>query len=597
MSNLTYQDTTSTSHDSEIVSRCQDEINSRTALDAKWRDNWGLYKTHPITVATDEGWQSKINDGRVFELVETVASYIRNALFFSDRWVGLEATEPDLAEVLPLVNTYFVDALNASNFKREFRVFLAQYLLTGFSCMLPVWDSEVGGLSFETLSNYDTFIETGKRYEEHTSYSFRRVELNYAEFLDWIEDGLLDIDEDPEDAFERYSQAHDERKGEIYSTQQTTPLSDKSTVVLYEYYDPIEKKLCRYIDDELVSEDEGWDECPWLVSILFETPDDAYGLSLVDSSIGLVIANNILHNQRLDNIALGINNMWQIIDDGVVNPAEVKSAPGKIIIVGRPDTITPLQPPTNSFNVSFQEQQILDSKIDRNTGTGAMVSANSYRTGERVTAAEIESVKDAGGNRLTDIYEHLEATFIIPLLKRALQLLKDNLRKPKVVKLASNRANVYDYFRVLPEDFKHDFTVKVTGTQSVINRDKNISLITDFISIVSTIPEFAKRTDWDTLFLDLTTKFGFDDPQRYIVQQQPEEPQEQTPQSPLQQMSAQAQAIGGDPAQAGLQEAIMKGQAPDIAASFAGRSPDDISNMSEEERLLSTAYLSTPQGL
>lgn len=594
MKQATYLNTTSSTHDSEIVSRCQDEVNSRTALDAKWRDNWGLYKTQPITVATDEGWQSKINDGRVFELVETVASYIRNALFFSDRWVGLESTEPDLGEILPLVNTYFVDALNSSNFKREFRVFLSQYLLTGFSCMLPLWDSEKGVLCFETLNNYDTFIETGCRYEESTSYTFRRVELNYAQFIDWVEDGLLEIDGDEESAFEKYAQAHDERKGELSGLSQTTPVIDKSTVLVYEYYCPIEKKIYRYIEEDCVCEEDGWDECPWLVGILFETPDEAYGLSLLDSSIGLVIANNILHNQRLDNIALNINNMWQIIDDGIVNPNEVKSEPGKIIIVGRPDTITPLQPSTNSFGVSFQEQQILDSKIDRNTGTGAMVSANSYRTGERVTAAEIESVKDAGGNRLTDIFEHLEATFIVPLLKRSLKILRDNIKKPKVVKLASNRADVYDYFKVLPEDFKHDFTVKVTGTQSVINRDKNISLITEYITVVSSVPQFAERVDWDTLFLDMTTKFGFDDPQRYIVKQQPEEPAPQTPQSPLQQMSAQAQAIGGDPAQAGLQEAILKGQAPDIAASFAGRSPDDIQNMSEEEKLLSTAYLSTP---
>ncbi len=70
------------------------ERTGRTALNNRWIDLWSLYRTDPLKIATDEGWQSKLNDGKVFEIVETVASDIRSALFFSDNWVLLEATEP-----------------------------------------------------------------------------------------------------------------------------------------------------------------------------------------------------------------------------------------------------------------------------------------------------------------------------------------------------------------------------------------------------------------------------------------------------------------------------------------------------------------------
>ena len=112
------------------------ERTARTALNARWLDLWSMYRTDPLKISTDDGWQSKLNDGKVFEIVETVASYIRSALFFSDNWTQLEATEPELGEVLPIVNAYFRNCLNSSNLKREFRIYLRQLLLLGFSAML-----------------------------------------------------------------------------------------------------------------------------------------------------------------------------------------------------------------------------------------------------------------------------------------------------------------------------------------------------------------------------------------------------------------------------------------------------------------------------
>jgi hypothetical protein len=578
---------------SDIV---HEEKKSREALTSKWLDLWSLYKTRPINVRSDDGWQSKINDGRTFELVETVASYIRNAMFFSDRWVSLESNEPDLAEILPLVNTYFVDVLNNSNFKREFRVFLTQLLLTGFSGILPYWDTDNDCLAFETINSYDLFIESSRRYSDRFSYSFRRIELNYAEFCCWVDDGLLEIEGTHEEAWQELASDNTERTAELYNLRDTIPVNDKDSIVVIEYYCPKERELYRFVGDRCLY-DEEVDKCPWLVGLLFETPEDSYALSLIDSSIGLVIANNILHNRRLDNIDLSIDNMWLLVDDGVVNPAEIKSEPGKVIVVAKPDTLTPLQPPANNFNVTYQEQQVLDAKIDRNVGTGAMISANAYRKGERVTAEEIKSVKDAGGNRLTDVFEHIESTVIIPLLKRAFELVKEHTRKSKVVKLPSDRPNVYDYFKMLPSDLNHDYTIKVVGTQSVINRDRNISLISEFVTLVSGIPQFVQLVDWTNLFTDLVVKFGFDDPARYILKQQPQEEQATTeaPQSPLQQMAQQAGDIGGAPMQAALQEQVLSGQAPNLAANFSGLSPETVANSSDQEQAAATAFMSTPQ--
>lgn len=552
----------------EVYSRMDNEKLARGSLNAKWAEMWHMYKTYPLTLQLEGEWHSKLNDGRVFELVETVGSYVRNALFFSDNWVQLEAQQPGLAEIVPLVNAYFRDSLNTSNFKREFRLYVAQLLLLGNSAMEVSFDSEQG-LTFECLNLYDLYVESNRRFDERYSYTFRQQELNFAEFLA-LYSVFNELTDDVEEEFERLSKASDQTDGDDAEKHR---LPDEEYVELDTYYCPIESKLKYYVGTECIGERKV-DQCPWLFASLFETPETAYGMSIIDSSIGLILENNVLLNRRLDNIAVSVDNMWTVVDDGVIKPEEIKTAPGKVLMVGRPDSIQPLHPPTNNFNVTYTEAQVLDTKIDRNIGTGAMISANAYRSGERVTAAEIQSVKDAGGNRLTDIYEHIEFNCILPILKRAYALLKKNVKKAQVVKLPSAEQGVFDYFQMLPEDLSYDFKVSLKATQSVINRDRNVQLLTEFITLVNSVPQFQQLANYEQLYYDLLAKFGFDDPQRYILQAQPEAA-EAAPTTPMQEAADSLEQIAPGVGTTAVQGLAASGELPAVAGAFAGGLPPD----------------------
>jgi hypothetical protein len=560
----------------------------RQQLTDKWLSLWTLYKTRPIKVAADDGWQSKLNDGRVFEIVETVGAYLRNALFFSDNWFAIESNEPGLGEVLPLVNSFVVNSLNRSNFRREFTVFITQLLLTGFSAIIPFWDETTDNISFRAINSYDLHIETSQRYDAGSSYSFREVELNEATYVSWCEAGLLDASPDDWSA---YASSQQERDSDNFINRDTIPVANKESVLVCEYYCPLSKTLTRLIEDEVVWQEEV-DYCPWLVGLLFETPDDSYALSLIDSSLGLILANNILHNRRLDNMALSVDNMWMFVDDGVTNPEDIKSEPGKVLVVGSPDSLVPMRPPANNFNITYQEEQVLDQRIDRNIGT---ISTKSFRTGERVTAEEIKSIKDAGGNRLTDVYEHIEQTIVIPLLYRCLNIFKDNLSKSKIVKLASSKPNVYEYFKLLPEDLTHDFSLKITGTQSVINRDRNISLLTEFLTLVANVPQFQELVDYTNLYTDLLVKFGFDDPQRYLIKPKEGAGEAPQPQTPIQSMAGEAAAIGGSPMAGAVQDIAARGDALELVSSMGGQLPGATSELSPDQAMIAQAQLQTPQ--
>lgn len=581
---------------SSIRSKVDEEKLARTFLTEKWLELWSMYKTRPIKVKDDDGWKSKLNDGRIFELIETVGAYVRNAMFFSDRWVELQSNDPEVAEILPLVSTLVCDKLNLSNFREEFTIFLVQYLLTGFSAILPYWDSEGDCISFECLNSYDVYIESSRRYTEKFSYSFREVYLNRAQFIAWVEEGFIDLPSgfDIEEAWEVWADNNTERNAQVQQLRDTTAVADTREIQVIEYHCPEEKALYRLINDEVVYE-ETVEKCPWLIATLFDTPEDAYPLSLIDSSIGLVLANNILHNRRLDNIALSIDNMWLFVDDGITNPESIKTAPGKILTVSNPEVLTPLRPPANNFNVTYDEGTVLDAKIDRNVGTGAMISANSYRQGERVTKAEIDGVKDAGGNRLTDLFEKIEHKAILPILRRAYLIIAENVTSQQKVKLKSERPGVYDFFKVYPKDLSKDYTIKIVGTQSVINRDRNISLITDFITLVAGVPQFQPMIDYKNLYFDLLVKFGFDDPSRYIVKETEESSAPAVPESPLQQLGAQAEQIGGASMAQAVQQTVATGGAVEAVNDLQGISPQTTQGMSAEEQQLALQTLATPQ--
>lgn len=562
-------------YERSVYDNIEQERLTRSGLNDKWVQLWHLYKTKPLKVESEGEWHSKLNDGKVFEVVETVGSYIRNALFYSDQWVNLEAREPGLAEIVPIANSFFIDSLNSSNFKREFRVYLVQLLLTGNSAMNVTWDKDLG-LIFETLPIHNTYVDSSRRFDSRFSFSYYETQMNYPEFISmWSKFNELEID-DPEAAFDTLANSTESEDIEKVNLRDTIKPVSERLINLVQYYCPIEGELYYMVNDVCIGCHEV-KECPWTFATLFETPESAYGMSLIESSIGMILEDNVLMNRRLDNIAVSVDNMWLFVDDGVTNPEDIRTQPGKVIVVGRPDSLTPLHPPANNFNVTYTEAQMLEQKIDRNIGTGAGISANAYRTGERVTATEIRSVKDAGGNRLTDLYEHVEATAILPILYKAYELLKKNTKKKTIVKLSNNsEPGNAGYFEMLPQDLRYDYRVRLSATQSIINRDRNIQLLTDFLTLTANVPQFQQMINYQNLFYDLLVKFGFDDPGRYIMQQQPSEaitaaPETGMPTTPLSEANATMEDIApGANVMQGLQ---ASGQLPELMNQLATGSP------------------------
>jgi hypothetical protein len=121
----------------------------------------------------------------------------------------------------------------------------------------------------------------------------------------------------------------------------------------------------------------------------------------------------------------------------------------------------------------------------------------------------------------------------------------------------------------------------------VINRDRNVRKLKEFIEIVNTVPQFAELVNYGNLYTDMLYKFGFDDPQRYIVEAKPEqEAVAPAPSSPMDALMQGAGEIGGAAAQAGVTEAAASGALGGMLAETATGVPGSVPTLNESDPAL-----------
>jgi len=102
--------------------------------------------------------------------------------------------------------------------------------------------------------------------------------------------------------------------------------------------------------------------------------------------------------------------MWKVLQDGTLDLDSLFSAPGKIIPVSDPNNLVPVQFDVRNLGINVQEEQMLEQRVERVTGINAYVGQGQGRNAERVTAEEVKSKRDAGGNRLGRYHKHMEET-------------------------------------------------------------------------------------------------------------------------------------------------------------------------------------------
>lgn len=542
----------------------------RAGLEDIWMNAWAAYfgtpdaqdfeRSRTLEVVGNVGndWRHKINTGKGYEIVETIHGYFMSAIFPNSQWFTIESQEPMHQDMARLLRKYFAQQLDNWNFRSHMESFLRQLIITGTSCLFMPWRD--GKIKYEVLDNFDIFVDP----EEPTctdSPLIRRMLRTRVEILKDIRAGIYeDIAEyDLVNIGGRHVMyEHDAdrvRQFQGLNTDIDYSLSDKLEVI--EYWGDIVLEGIAYHDyyavvvgDHLVRFEKNPYKAGRPFTLCTYTPivRQPYGMGALQSSMGVLHELNLITNQRLDNVEIAVNTMFTKKASSILRTEDVWVEPGRVFEVTEHDDLQPVAVAKDGITVSYQEAGLLESTAEKNTGTGPLVSTGQPRGGERVTAAEVSMVREAGSNRLSNNHKHIENTGIIPILKTTLANCRQFETKDEIVRIAGVGAGEFNYYQVGALEIRNQkFVMKPRGADYIIEQRDYIQKRTAFIQLVVATPQFEGKIDFDKILLDLLHNWGFEEPEAYLTPQQSEQQQ-----ANLQPEPGSVQAMGG----AGLQQAL-----------------------------------------
>lgn len=615
--------------------------NSREKREDTWMRCWQNYLGTPSAVldlrsfdlamvggSSSTYWRHKIHKPKAFESVETVVGYLVGAFFPNREYATLTPMMPGVAELEPVVTKFFLNKLDESGLKAEWSLYLRQLCITGNSMIALPWRKEArpvrvrnmvddsqhdeGGLvtpartgvveierltydapEFEVINCFDYWLDPNNPHPQRGNL-FRRIRRTKGELLVEVSKGLYPYIT-PSQVMTYACQVHGVDRPAQVQTYQGQEWWPDQEVELYEFWGDADTGKSLYRDVRVVllgstvaafERNEFWGGRPFIAGTYTPIVDTPYGMGVIEPALGSLHELDSITNQRLDNAELSINGMFTHRADGVLRTEDIYTAPGRVLAVADHDTLRPLATPNSNFGVSYNEAQILEADIDKATGTGSFIGVGAGRSGERVTAEEIQATRDAGGNRLTSVYTWIEHSAFTPLLNRVWQSIRQFVTDDQVIRFSVNTPDgpQFVFIELEPTDLSQDFAVKPRGAGHIADKEYELNKRLQFLDLVGANPDMAQQLDWTEVMKDLASRFGYDDFERFLKAEEPEPEQPQAgvggglPVDPL------AQEIlpgsGGVPLVDNyLQQQAAIGNAPQIAeetlVNTGVASPDD----------------------
>ena len=556
---------------------------ARREVELTWLECWSLYmgtpravdyqrsQVHKTVGDVNTNWRHRINTGKAYEAVETIHGYLMSATFPNRDFFDMQPVLPNYAALARVVKKYMTTKMYEGKFYSAYADYIRQLIITGNSCMALPWRYESTpfkrNVKVKTPSGFDT---NGMPLGESWRWEVREEEkviVNSPDFevLDVFDCYLEPNVKNGEGNFIRRmvktrSEVSRLMDAGVYSSEHSS-VADIMNVTAYSTAQQNERTLSSFsgintagehdMDDE-VELVEFWGDivvgdgttyhdvqvtlCGDCLLVFRPNPYwggrpfvwgtytdimQAYGMGAIEPNAGVLHELNIITNLRLDNQELSINSMWSVKQDGIVQPEDISTEPGKVYSVMEHNDIQPLPAGSTEWRITYQEVSVLETIIDKNFATGNLVSAGAARSGERVTATEIQAVRDAGGNRLTNIHRHIENTSLYPLLMGVFNQMRQFVKEPEVMRLSGMKPGDYEYYELDPSvAFMHDYKLMPVGADYVTDQGKYLQQRLQFIQAVSQVPQMAEKLNWEKLLYDITNHMGFEDPDSYIIEPQ-----------------------------------------------------------------------------
>ena len=580
---------------------------ARQEVEDLWLEAWATYLGTPQSTSyirqrslfsvgnVNTDWRHKLNTGKAYETVETIHAYLMTATFPNRDWFNAVPQAPGEDNLLTarLIKRHVQDKLTEGKFRAVWEGFLRQLLITGNSVIALPWRVETAKVKkwqsvrvpvfedepefevveeevevsscpeFETLDMFDCYFDPLVPDPNKGNF-IRRLTKTKAEVLNLLKEGFYYgttereiVEATPLD--NNYDGVSE--KDDLTMFQGITVSGGWSpghTIELIEFWGDIHLEeethhnvVVTMCGDNLLRFEPNpyWCGKPFVVGTHTPVSRQPYAMGALQPNLGMLHELNIITNQRLDNLEIAIDQMYTLRSDGLLQPEDVFTEPGKVFLVSDHNDLQAMNSGGLTASVTYQEASYLESTIDKNFGTGNYVGANSARAGERVTAEEVAAVREAGGNRLNGVHKHIEDTTLLVVLEKLMHCVRQFTTKPQSVRVAAKDAGAYDYYELGVEDLGKPIKLIPVGSDHVLERKAYIEDRLAFVQSVAQIPEMAQMVDYKRMMTDLLQHWGFEEPEAYLKAEQEaptEDSIESVPDVPdTEQMLNEAQDIGG----------------------------------------------------
>jgi hypothetical protein len=585
---------------------------AREEVEESWLECWAKYLNTPNAESNIQSsiikrvgdvetqWRHHLTGAKAYEAVETIVGYLMAATFPNREWFGVEPTAPhddDNLKLARLIKRHITNKLDESGFKSSYAVFLRQLVVTGTSVIALPWRTETeerykqeaiedgettlytpakymynvyDAPSMEVLDVFDCYVDP-ECHDPNKGAFIRKLTKSKGELITLAKDGTYNVS--PKDIVNLQCNSNSGFDSSGSRANQVTTFeglnvnswSPTEMVELIEYWGDVYDEetgdcecnmIVTLMNGEVIGYEPSpfWCGKPFIIGTYSMTGHSPYGFGGIQPVLGLLHQLDIITNQRLDNLELAINNMWTLKSDGVLQPDEVYTEPGRVFMVGDHNDLQPLASQSQSWAVTYQEAGLLEQTVDKSFGTGNYISSNQQRSGERVTATEVAAVRDAGGNRLSTVHKHIEETALIPLLGKLFSLVHQFTTEPVTVRVAGDGADEYNYWELEPTDFNMPCQLRPVGSDNIIERKAYVQARLEFVQAISGLPDVAAKLNMDMFLTDILNHWGFDEPERYLKKDEPQQQQQVLP-----------TPTTGNP----LQDAVSSGELPNVGMANA----------------------------
>lgn len=230
-----------------------------------------------------------------------------------------------------------------------------------------------------------------------------------------------------------------------------------------------------------IAREGGYNEMPVVVPRWHKLPASAYAVGPTFDALPDVRELNALKILQKQNADIAVAGMWKAVDDGILNPRNIKIGARKVVPMADINSMEPLTTGAD-FNISFSLEQRLQANIRK----VFMADQLQPQDGPQMTATEVHVRVGLIRQLLGPVYGRLQSEYLAPLVERCFGLL-----------LRSGA------FEAAPGTLRdRDYSVRYISPLARAQRQEEVTAMDQFETALLTAaqdkPEVLDVYDWDS---------------------------------------------------------------------------------------------------